>query len=138
MSQPMTDSTGRSHARGIHYLRRAGNGATRTLVLLHGIGSNAGSFAALMTALPETVDAIAWDAPGYGQSEPLAITIPSPRDYADMLAKFLDALELSSVALAGHSLGALFAASFAKYYPDRVSALALISPALGYGVVPGA
>ena len=82
----MTDRTSRSRARGIHYLRRAGNGTTRTLVLLHGIGSNAGSFAALLAALPETIDAIAWDAPGYGQSEPLAITIPSPRDYADMLA----------------------------------------------------
>ena len=42
------------------------------------------------------------------------------------------------IALAGHSLGALFAASFARYHPDRVSALALISPALGYGVAPGA
>jgi pimeloyl-ACP methyl ester carboxylesterase len=138
MSQSMTYSTSRSHARGIHYVRRTGNGATRPLVLLHGIGSNAGSFAALLTALPETIDAIAWDAPGYGQSEPLPIAMPSPRDYADTLAKFLDTLGMASVALAGHSLGALFAASFAKHYPDRVSALALISPALGYGVVPGA
>jgi pimeloyl-ACP methyl ester carboxylesterase len=54
------------------------------------------------------------------------------------LAKFLDALNLGRIALAGHSLGALFAASFARHYPERVSTLALISPALGYGVAPGA
>jgi pimeloyl-ACP methyl ester carboxylesterase len=108
------------------------------LVLLHGIGSNSASFAALLDALPQGIDAVAWDAPGYGQSTPLDDASPSPRHYADALATFLDALSLPIVALAGHSLGALFAASFARHYPDRVSALALISPALGYGVRPGA
>jgi pimeloyl-ACP methyl ester carboxylesterase len=105
---------------------------------LHGIGSNSGSFAAMLEALPQAIDAIAWDAPGYGQSAPLSIAAPSPRHYADALAKFLDALKLSTVTLAGHSLGALFAGSFARHYPDRVSALTLLSPALGYGVAPGA
>ena len=127
----------RGVAQRVGYLRRPGS-AARKLVLLHGVGSNAGSFAALLASLPETIDAIAWDAPGYAQSAALGVATPSPRDYADRLAKFLDALELSSVALAGHSLGALFAASFARHYPDRVTALALISPALGYGVAPGA
>jgi pimeloyl-ACP methyl ester carboxylesterase len=49
----------------------------------------------------------------------------------------LDALGLSQVVLAGHSLGALFAASFAASHPKRVLALALLSPASGYGVKPG-
>lgn len=126
----------RNVAAGIGYLRRSGS-ADRKLMLLHGIGSNAGSFSSLLAALPETIDAIAWDAPGYGQSAALDNQMPSPRDYADALAKFLDELELPSVAIAGHSLGALFAGSFARHYPDRVSGLALISPALGYGVTPG-
>jgi len=123
---------------GIGYLRRSCRPATSTLVLLHGIGSNAASFTALLQALPDGIDAIAWDAPGYGQSTPLDIVAPSPQHYADALAKFLDALKLSTVALAGHSLGSLFAGSFARHYPDRASALALLSPALGSGVVPGA
>lgn len=128
----------RENAGGISYLRRPVDDAHSALILLHGIGSNAGSFAALLAALPPTIDAIAWDAPGYGQSVPLAIEAPAPRHYADTLAKFLDVLKLNRIALTGHSLGALFAASFAGHYPDRVSALALISPALGYGVSPGA
>ena len=128
----------REFAEGIGYLRRPGRSPIAQLVLLHGVGSNAGSFAALLETLPQDIDAVAWDAPGYGQSVPLTIASPSPRHYADALAKFLDALKLSTVALAGHSLGSLFAGSFARHYPDRVSALALLSPALGYGVAPGA
>ena len=128
----------RSFAEGIGYLRRTSRAAIPSLVLLHGVGSNAASFTPLLNALPDHIDAIAWDAPGYGQSAPLDVATPSPRHYADALAKFLEALKLSSVALAGHSLGTLFAGSFARHYPDRVSALALLSPSLGGRVAPGA
>jgi pimeloyl-ACP methyl ester carboxylesterase len=131
----------REFAGGIAFLRRAGDARGPTLVLLHGIGSNAASFAALAAAMPAAVNVIAWNAPGYGDSAPLATAIPTPRDYADALARFLDALNPSRntprIALLGHSLGVLFAASFAARYPDRVNALALISPAMGYGVEPG-
>ena len=128
----------RDCAEGIGFLRRPRDGAAHTLVLLHGVGSNAKSFAALMKALPPMLDAIAWDAPGYAESVPLAADAPAPRDYANALAKFLDTLRLKRVALVGHSLGALFAASFAARHSDRVTALALVSPALGYGVADGA
>jgi pimeloyl-ACP methyl ester carboxylesterase len=124
-------------AGSVAFLRRAGAAAAPTLVLLHGIGSNAASFAALAKAVAPAINVIAWDAPGYGASAPLADNVPTPRAYADALVKFLDTIQLPRIALAGHSLGALFAGSFAAHYPDRVSALALISPALGYGVEPG-
>lgn len=136
--RPDASDLDRSHAEGIGYLRRPGRAAKSPLVLLHGVGSNAASFIPLLQALPDGIEAIAWDAPGYGQSAPLDVAIPSPRHYADVLAKFLDALKLFRVALAGHSLGTLFAGSFARHYPDRVSTLALLSPSLGGGVVPGA
>ncbi len=127
----------RGLADGVAFLRRAGDAQAPTLVLLHGIGSNAVSFSALAAAVPAAINVIAWDAPGYGASAPLAVAMPTPRHYADALAKFLDAVRARRIALAGHSLGALFAASFAARYPDRVGALALISPALGYGIEPG-
>jgi pimeloyl-ACP methyl ester carboxylesterase len=126
------------HAGGIRYLRRPGDPKHGTLVLLHGIGSNASSFVPLMAALPEVIDVVAWNAPGYPGSAPLPVTAPQPRNYADALAAFLDELGLRRVALAGHSLGALFAASFAASHPGRVAALALLSPALGYQAAPGA
>lgn len=120
---------------GIGFLRRSGRG--RGLMLLHGIGSNASSFVPVMMALPTPIDAIAWNAPGYATSQPLADATPAPSDYAAALARLIDALGLDRVVVCGHSLGALFAGSFAARYPERVAALAFISPALGYRVKPG-
>lgn len=125
-------------AAGIRFLRRSVRRKACPLVLLHGIGSNAQSFVPLMSALPSSIDAVAWNAPGYANSVPLQLAAPVPRDYTDALARLLDALGLFRVAIAGHSLGALFAASFAADHPDRIVALALLSPALGYQVPKGA
>jgi pimeloyl-ACP methyl ester carboxylesterase len=118
----------------IEIFRRPAGGGAGTFVLLHGVGSNAHSFESLMQALPPSIEAIAWNAPGYGASKPLAKASPAPRDYAAALAAVLDQLGISRTILVGHSLGSLFAASFAATYPARVSALALLSPALGYRV----
>jgi pimeloyl-ACP methyl ester carboxylesterase len=126
-----------SRVAGIDVLHRAGAADGRAVVLLHGIGSNAGSFAALIGALDPSFDIYAWDAPGYGGSEPLAIASPQPSDYAAALLQLCDRLRLQRFVLAGHSLGALFAASFAAANPERVVALALLSPALGYRVPKG-
>jgi pimeloyl-ACP methyl ester carboxylesterase len=126
----------RGTAVGLDYLRRAGK--ADALVLLHGIGSNASSFVPLMAALPADIDVIAWNAPGYAGSAPLDSAQPLPGDYAAALLRLLDALAIDRIVLCGHSLGALFAASFAARYPSRLRALSLMSPALGYRVAPGA
>lgn len=123
---------------GIRFLRRSGQANGAAIVLLHGIGSNAASFEPLIATLPASCDIIAWNAPGYGGSQPVAAKHPSPADYADALDKLVRALNLPPFVLAGHSLGCLFAARFAASHSDRVRALALLSPALGYRVSPGA
>ena len=122
----------------IGFLRRQGTGQTLPLVLLHGIGSNAHSFEPLMAALPPSQTIVAWNAPGYPTSTPLVVATPTPRDYAAALVRLLDALDLKQIVLVGHSLGALFAASLAAHDPARIANVALISPALGYRVAPGA
>jgi pimeloyl-ACP methyl ester carboxylesterase len=127
----------RATAAGIDFLRRAGNTDAPSLVLLHGIGSNASSFVPLMAALPDDIDIVAWNAPGYAASRALDPAQPSPRDYAAALLRLLDVLAIDRILLCGHSLGALFAASFAASHASRVGALALVSPALGYGIAPG-
>jgi pimeloyl-ACP methyl ester carboxylesterase len=137
MSALRTDTTAVVRAAGIDVLRRAGLQGGTPVVLLHGVGSNASSFAPLMEALDPALDVYAWDAPGYGASQPLAMESPHPSDYADVLGAVLDTLKLDRVVLVGHSLGSLFAGSFAALHPTRVTALALLSPALGYSVAPG-
>jgi pimeloyl-ACP methyl ester carboxylesterase len=74
---------------------------------------------------------------GYASSRALPEQWPTPRAYAEALYAMLNKLNISSTILVGHSLGCLFAASFAASYRERVCALALLSPALGYRVPVG-
>lgn len=128
----------RRDAAGLSFLERPGDSVRPALLLLHGIGSHAESWLGMMAALPPGQRALAWDAPGYGGSAPLGETEARPEHYAGAVLRLLDTLGLERVAIAGHSLGCLFAARFAALYPERVAGLALLSPALGYAVPPGA
>lgn len=115
-------------------VREAGpRGDAPTLVLLHGISSAAQSWQAPV-ALLEGAHVIAWDAPGYGRSTPLAQAVPTAADYAQRLQDLLLALGVQRCVLVGHSLGALMACAYAaredKVEVDRVI---LVSPARGYG-----
>ncbi|MGQ9370455.1 alpha/beta fold hydrolase [Azospirillum sp. ST 5-10] len=113
----------------------AGQGAP--LVLLHGIGSNAGSWQPLLPLLAHR-RVIAWDAPGYGGSDPLAQERPGPADYADALDALLGALDVAGAVVLGHSLGAMVAAALADRHPRRAAALVLADPAPGHGLPPDA
>jgi pimeloyl-ACP methyl ester carboxylesterase len=131
----MTAIRQRSEAGLSHVACDGGEGTP--VVLLHGIGSNAHSFVPLMQALAGRCRSVAWDAPGYGESQPLACAWPDASDYAAALDRLLAGLAISRCVLAGHSLGALIAGRFALLFPQRVAALVLLSPALGYGAEPG-
>jgi len=111
-------------------------GAGPAIVCLHGIGSGAASWLGLALQLAPQARVIAWDAPGYGASTPLSAAQPSAADYAQRLHGLLDALDVQSCVLVGHSLGALTAASAARKdsaLASRIRRLVLISPAAGYG-----
>ena len=106
------------------------------VVCLHGIGSGAASWLDTALLLEGAARVIAWDAPGYGESTPVAATKPRAADYADRLHALVDALGLDSFVLVGHSLGALTAACAARRgssLASRIRRLVLISPAIGYG-----
>jgi len=123
-------------AAGLSYLACDGSGKM-PIVLLHGIGSNARSFAPLIAAFEGRYPALAWNAPGYGASQPLAMDWPDADNYAAALNRLLAHLEIARCVLIGHSLGCLVAARFARVSPRRLAALVLISPALGHGTETG-
>jgi pimeloyl-ACP methyl ester carboxylesterase len=108
-------------------------GSGPPLVLLHGIGSAAVSFCHQLDGLSADFRVIAWDAPGYGGSTPLATSELDPGGYAAALKCFLDALALDRIHLLGHSLGTLIAARFTAEQPERVITLTLSSVARGHG-----
>ena len=126
----MTETDSIDTARGKVTYRESGDGPP--LVVLHGIGSGAASWAAQLEALSDRFRVIAWDAPGYGGSDRLAPDTPAAMDYADTLAAFLDALGIERCRLVGHSLGALMACAFARRWPERVAGLMIADPAAGY------
>lgn len=117
--------------------RQAGSLADTRLVLLHGIGSGSASWAAQLAAVkPDQPGLLAWDAPGYGDSDGLRLpddAWPDATPYATRLWAWLDALGLTRpLTLVGHSLGALMAARAAVLQPQRVAALVLLAPAQGH------
>src|SRR5258708_7660691 len=66
------------------------------IVLLHGIGSGAASWLGVAMELGARARVLAWDAPGYGSSTPLAMATPSAADYAQRLHEVLVALKIDS------------------------------------------
>ncbi|MEN9559519.1 MAG: hypothetical protein RLZZ502_730 [Pseudomonadota bacterium] len=115
----------------VSYLERAGSG--KTVVLLHGIGSNASNWQALLDVGIGHARLIAWNAPGYLDCTALAHADPTPAHYAQVLAEFLSSLHIHKPILVGHSLGALMAGAYAAVHP--VEHLLLLSPAQGYAAV---
>ena len=117
--------------------RQAGEGERLPLVLLHGIGSNARAWAGQLAGFAAERAVIAWNAPGYAQSDPLGVTWPVADDYALAALALLDHLRIRRCALIGQSLGAIMATALSRLAPQRVAALVLVSPASGYGSTTG-
>lgn len=121
--------------------RQSGLATEVTHVLLHGIGSGSASWIEQLDVADGRSDlrVLAWEAPGYGDSMPVAAASPVATDYAQRLWAWLDALDVRRpVVLVGHSLGCLMAASATVLQPARVQRLVLLSPARGYGDAPAA
>jgi len=123
--------------------REAGPAGAPAWVLLHGISSGAGSWTAVAAHLVAAGQRVlAWDAPGYGDSEPLAALQPRGADLAAAIGAWLVAAEVPRCWLVGHSLGAIAAVAFAVDAArrgdgaSRVLGLSLCSPAAGYGRRP--
>lgn len=105
----------------------AGSG-DQTIVLVHGLASNAGFWRYNIPELAKHYRVIAIDLPGYGKSQkdnyPYSMSF-----YADQLKRFFDALNLDKVVLVGHSMGGQIGITFALKYPESLSRLILADPA---------
>jgi pimeloyl-ACP methyl ester carboxylesterase len=114
--------------------REAGSGPP--LLLLHGVGSGSASWAAQLASLATQLRVIAWDAPGYGESDTLPDPVPRAADYAAAALGLADVLGLERFVLLGHSLGGIMAAALCARHPERVLRLILSAPAAGHGKAP--
>jgi pimeloyl-ACP methyl ester carboxylesterase len=101
------------------------------VVLLHGLTATR-RYVVMGSRLLEGAGyrVIAYDARGHGRSTPAAA--PTEYGYEQLAAdleRVLDALEAPRALVAGASMGALTALSFALAHPQRVVALGVITPA---------
>lgn len=117
----------------VGYLERPGE--LEPIVLLHGIGSASSSWRHQLNGFPGH-RILAWDIPGYGGSTGIEADWPVVGDYADVLARWFDALGLEAAHVVGHSLGALMGARFAAEHPGRILSLTLVSIAAGHAYLP--
>ena len=98
-------------------------GAGEPLVVLHGSGMCAGTWAPLLGHL-QSRRVHAFDLPGFGLSDPLDYEGRTLREHAvAQVGSMLDALELDRAAIVGTSLGAMWTLCAALDLPDRVSAV---------------
>jgi abhydrolase domain-containing protein 6 len=102
-------------------------GKGKTVVLLHGSGSQAGDWNAIVPALARRYHLLVLDLPGHGESGPAEGALPVG-DLADSLGALLDARSPGRPAiLIGNSLGGWVALLYASRHPERVERVIGIS-----------
>ncbi|GAB3607636.1 alpha/beta fold hydrolase [Conyzicola nivalis] len=102
-----------------------------TFLLLHGIGLSHREFTGLARHLSRRGRVIAFDLPGFGE---LARARTRPRhrmsveEYAAIVRRALERLDVGPVVVVGHSMGAQFAVELARQSPESVSHVVLVGP----------
>ena len=108
-------------ARGrIGYLERGGGNAT-PIVFLHGVGSDKSVWRPQLDHFGRSRRAIAFDYPGYGESEPADGATRD--DYASAVLAAMDALCIGRAHICGLSLGGVIAIAMHAAAPERCASL---------------
>lgn len=102
------------------------------VLAVHGLGATKGSFLPTVATLSNRFRAIAFDLPGFGDSDKPIGAAYDPRFFASACVDLLDALELDRVHVIGNSLGGRVALELALRRPDRVERLALLACSLAW------
>lgn len=99
-----------------------------TIILVHGLASNAGFWRYNIGELSKKYRVIAIDLPGYGKSD--------KGDYeygmsfwADQVANFISEMELENVIYVGHSMGGQIGMTLSINHPEAIDKLILAAPA---------
>jgi pimeloyl-ACP methyl ester carboxylesterase len=113
----------------LYYLDHSGEGPP--LLLLPGLTANAHSFDGLIEAgLSRWFRVLALDLRGRGKSDKPDSGYSMAEHAADVVA-LMDALELRSAIIGGHSFGGLLTIYLAANYPDYVSRLVILDASVG-------
>ena len=102
--------------------------ADETIILIHGLASNAGFWRYNISDLSEDYRVIALDLPGYGKSDkgdyPYGMAW-----YAEVISRFIEAQNLENVTYIGHSMGGQIGITLSLNHPESIDRLVLAAPA---------
>ena len=109
-----------------------------TLLLLHGFGASVFSWRDVMERLGQQGAVVAFDRPAFGLTErPLTWKVGtnpySPEAQVELVVGLMDALDIDTAALVGHSAGGTVAVHSALTHPARFDALVLVDAAVYAG-----
>ena len=102
----------------------AGSGSATPIVFLHGVGSDKSVWRRQLAHFGQTRRAIAFDYPGYGDSDP-APEGATREDYADAIISAMDKLGVDRAHVCGLSLGGVIAIAMHYAHADRCASLIL-------------
>lgn len=118
-----------TQASELHFYEAKGRGPLGTVVVLHGISSQASAFFGLIQKLRRSYSrVIAPDAPGHGKSSEPSRPL-TPDVLRECMLELLDHHLHEPSVVFGGSLGGAVAVGYALARPERVSGLVLASPA---------
>ncbi|MEM0898139.1 MAG: alpha/beta hydrolase [Verrucomicrobiota bacterium] len=117
------------------FVKQTGSGPP--LVLLHGFAASSYTFRKLQPLLDDRFETIAIDWNGFGYTE----RPPDREAYTDegqviLIEETLEALDIDSCVIVGHSYGGHLGLKLAEKRPELVEKLVLISPALKFPKPP--
>jgi len=111
------------HADGVVWF--TGGRGERTLVLVHGVNDQAGTWSSVAPKLAHDFKVVAIDLPGHGESAPKTGPLPM-RTMIDALGAVIDRESPNApVILAGNSMGGWVSILYATEHPERVANLIL-------------
>ena len=111
-------------------------GAGPAIVFLHGLGGNSASWQLQFEALSSTHRVVAWDMPGFGNSDLLPTQPATTRDFSTLALQFLDALGIQSAHGVGTSYGTVILADLVQLQPGRMKSMIFACGVTGMGHLP--
>src|SRR4051794_37214584 len=102
----------------------AGSGGATPIVFLHGVGSDKSVWHPQLDHFGKTRRAVAFDYPGYGDSDP-ASDGTTRDDYAAAIRSAMEALTITQAHICGLSLGGVVAIAMHDLAPERCASLTL-------------
>ena len=108
------------------------NNAKKTIIFIHGSGGDGFVWEKQLVGLSDFITVIIPDLPGHGKSE--GVCFDSVKEYVEWINDFTESLKISSIYLAGHSLGGAVAQEYASTYPEKTEGLILVGTGLCFDI----